>query len=89
MACKAAAIMPRRMLFLSLQALGAGDLSLVWSAQDRVLEYISRSTFATRGEIEKLLGVSRSSAGNLLSAMVEGEMLKVEGAGRATTYRLA
>ena len=67
---------------------GRGSLSGL-SAQDRVLEYISRSTFATRGEIEKLLGVSRSSAGNLLSAMVEGEMLKVEGAGRATTYRLA
>ena len=67
---------------------GRGSLSGL-SAQDRVLEYISRSTIATRGEIEKLLGVSRSSAGNLLSAMVEGEMLKVEGAGRATTYRLA
>ncbi len=58
------------------------------SSEDRVLKFLSEAGSATRGEIEGLLGVSRSSAGNLLSSMVERGLLKVEGAGRSTAYLL-
>ncbi|BDR57788.1 ATP-binding protein [Xylocopilactobacillus apicola] len=54
----------------------------------KIIEYLSEHENVTRSEVENLLQVSRSQAGNYLKKLLENNVIEKLGANRATTYRL-
>ena len=54
--------------------------------RDCVLELAARPQGVTRKEVQSLLGIGQTAAGNLLRSLVEGERLTIVGGGRSTRY---
>jgi len=54
--------------------------------EGRVLEYLKEHEYISRSEVEALLGISRSPAGQLLSRMEKSGQLTKTGAGKNTRY---
>lgn len=53
-----------------------------------VYDCISQKGVTTRKEVQDRLGISQSSAVNLLREMVSKNLIETEGGGRSTKYRL-
>ena len=54
--------------------------------EGRVLEYLKEHEYISRSEVEALLGISRSPAGQLLLRMEKSGQLTKTGAGKNTRY---
>ncbi len=54
-----------------------------------VLRFLEQAGRITRAEAQELLGVSRSTAGRLLKAMVDAGLISQMGEGRCTRYEIA
>ena len=55
---------------------------------EKVFTLVTEQGFATRKEIEKLLGISQTTCGRLLRQMIENGQIVQEGKGKNTHYRL-
>lgn len=57
------------------------------SDEEAILDFISVNGYVTRSTVEKLLGISQSTANRILKRMLEGGLLLQECSGRRTRYK--
>lgn len=60
----------------------------ITNQQDRILSLLRQKNGITRAELEEKLGLSSRSVNRLLASMLESSLIKQEGSGKATNYKL-
>lgn len=56
------------------------------TAEERILGYVDKNGYIIRNDVDKLLGVSQSTANRILKRMVNGGLILQDGNGRNTKY---
>ncbi len=65
------------------------DSALLVSAQIKVYEFIKRKKVCSRKDVEDFLHISQSSAGKVLTELVNSDMVRIVGRGRSSRYVLS
>jgi ATP-dependent DNA helicase RecG len=67
----------------------AGGQVALTGQQMKIIEYIHAHGSVKSGDLMRLYGISRQAAGKELMQMVENNVIRVDGKGRATRYVMA